>query len=143
VLNTSQWKSAIEAAGLAEVITSLQLLRAAVTAVAVGPVDARAGMSGPIVLPYRTKKADRSPLLRLLSNTYFFISISFLQSAFILSSAFAGSIFAHFSVISAFSLSDIAPPWDPAKAPIEAIAKAETISVEINLFIFNILRINR
>jgi hypothetical protein len=48
---------------------------------------------------------------------------------------------AHFSFISALSLSDIAPPWDPAKAPTEAIAKAAITSVDSNFFIFNILKL--
>jgi hypothetical protein len=87
------------------------------------------------------KKADRSPLFIQSRSAYFFISDSFLQSAFILSSALAGSILAHFSVNSALSLSDIAPPWEPAKALTEAIAKAAITSVDSNLFIFNILKL--
>ena len=76
-------------------------------------------------------------------NDYFFISANFLQSAFNLSSALAESILAHFSVNSALSLSDIAPPWDPAKAVAQAIAKAAITSVDSNFFIFNFLGINR
>jgi hypothetical protein len=95
-----------------------------------------------LLLPLRSqKKADRSPLFIQSRSAYFFISDSFLQSAFILSSALAGSILAHFSVNSALSLSDIAPPWEPAKALKEAIAKAAITSVDSNLFIFNILKL--
>ena len=57
VLNLSKCKNAIETAGVLEVITSLQFLRAAVTAVTAGPVDSRAGISGPIVLPCQTQKS--------------------------------------------------------------------------------------
>jgi hypothetical protein len=88
------------------------------------------------------KKTDRSPFFNLSRSAYFFFSISFLQSAFILSSALAASILAHFSVISAFSLSDMAPPWEPAKAATEAIEKAAAKSIDSSLVIFNILRIN-
>jgi hypothetical protein len=37
----------------------------------------------------------------------------------------------------------MAPPWDMAKAPIEAVAKVAITSVDSNLFIFNLLGINR
>jgi hypothetical protein len=95
----------------------------------------------PTCLDNSQKKADRSPLFTPNSSADYFISDSFLQSAFILSSALAGSILAHFSFISALSLSDIAPPWDPAKALTEAIAKAAITSVDSNFFIFNILKL--
>jgi hypothetical protein len=82
------------------------------------------------------KSGPKGPLYRKLrSENYFFISMNFLQSAFILSSALAASILPHFSVISAFSLSDMAPPWAAANAPKEAVAKAATTRLDNNFFI--------
>jgi hypothetical protein len=37
----------------------------------------------------------------------------------------------------------MAPPWDPAKAPMEAIEKAAITSIDSSFFIFNILTVNQ
>ena len=73
-----------------------------------------------------------------LASGFFSPSISFLHSAFILSSAVLGSIFLQASIFLALSASLIAPPWAAAKAPTEAVAKATAINVDINLFMYKL-----
>lgn len=63
-------------------------------------------------------------------GNYFFVSIIFLHSAFIFSSAFAESIFLHSSI---FLSSFIAPPCDAAIAPKDTVATAAAINTDTNL----------
>jgi Tfp pilus assembly protein PilF len=89
----------------------------------------------------KEKKRADWPAHQLKSNQGYFFSIIFLHSAFILSSALAGSIFLHSSI---FLSSFMAPPCEAAMELKETVAKVAAITTDRNLLMGKLrLFINR